>query len=39
VLLLDAGGTGVAVAADRVLGVGEGEADVRRPPWDALFAA
>lgn len=39
VLLLDAGGTGVAVAADRVLGVGEGEADVLRPPWDALFAA
>jgi len=38
VLLLDAGGTGVAVAADRVLGVGEGEADVLRPAWDALFA-
>jgi hypothetical protein len=37
-LLLDAGGTGVAVAADRVLGVGEGDADVLRPPWDALFA-
>jgi chemotaxis signal transduction protein len=39
VLLLDAGGTGVAVAADRVLGVGEGDADVLRPPWDAWFAA
>jgi chemotaxis signal transduction protein len=41
VLLLDAGGAGVAVAADRVLGVGEGSAgaEVIRPPWDALFAA
>jgi chemotaxis signal transduction protein len=39
VLLLDAGGTGIAVAADRVLGVGEGDAHVLRPPWDALFAA
>ncbi len=39
VLLLDAGGTGIAVAADRVLGVGEGDADVLRPAWDALFAA
>ncbi len=38
-LLLDAGGTGVAVAADRVLGVGEADAEVLRPPWDALFAA
>jgi chemotaxis signal transduction protein len=39
VLLLDAGGTGVAVAADRVLGAGEGEPDLLRPPWDAVFAA
>lgn len=41
VLLLDAGGAGVAVAADRVLGVGEGSAgaEVIRPPWDALFVA
>jgi chemotaxis signal transduction protein len=38
-LLLDAGGAGVAVAADRVLGAGEGEADLLRPPWDAVFAA
>lgn len=40
VLLLDAGGAGVAVAADRVLGVAEGseEGEVLRPPWDALFA-
>ncbi len=41
VLLLDAGGTAVAVAADRVLAPvdGEGEAELRRPPWDAVFAA
>jgi chemotaxis signal transduction protein len=38
-LLLDAGGTGVAVAADRMLGAGEGEAELFRPPWDAVFAA
>ena len=37
VLLVDAGGTGVGVAADRVLGVAEGDADVTRPPWDAVF--
>ncbi|MBK9519743.1 MAG: chemotaxis protein CheW [Anaeromyxobacter sp.] len=39
VLLLDAGGAGVGVAADRVLAVGEGSGaeDVLRPPWDALF--
>lgn len=39
VLLLDAGGAGVGVAADRVLAVGEGTGaeDVLRPPWDALF--
>ncbi len=37
VLLLDAGGTGVGVLADRVLGVAEGGEDVVRPPWDALF--
>lgn len=38
-LLLDAGGTGVAVAADRVLGPGEADVDLLRPPWDAVFAA
>lgn len=37
-LLLDAGGTGVAVAADRVLGAGEGKVEPLRPPWDAVFA-
>jgi chemotaxis signal transduction protein len=37
VLLLDAGGSGVGVVADRVLGVGEGTGDVVRPPWDVLF--
>jgi chemotaxis signal transduction protein len=37
-LLLDAGGTAVAVAADRVLGAGDGEVEPRRPPWDAVFA-
>lgn len=39
VLLLDAGGAGVGVVADRVLGVGEGDEDVARPPWDALFGS
>jgi chemotaxis signal transduction protein len=39
VLLLDAGGTGVGVVADRVLGLAEGDAEVVRPPWDALFGA
>ena len=39
VLLLDAGGAGVGVVADRVLGVGEGGDDVLRPPWDAVFSA
>lgn len=37
VLLLDAGGAGVGVMADRVLGVGEGGPEVVRPPWDTLF--
>lgn len=39
VLLLDAGGVGVGVVADRVLGVGEGGSDegTLRPPWDAVF--
>jgi len=37
VLLVDAGGAGVGVLADRVLGVGEGAGDVVRPPWDTLF--
>jgi chemotaxis signal transduction protein len=40
VLLLDAGGAGIGVAADRVLGVGEPrEEGLVRPPWDAVFAA
>jgi chemotaxis signal transduction protein len=39
VLLLDAGGAGVGVLADRVLGVGEGGQDAIRPPWDTLFGA
>ena len=39
VILLDAGGSGVAVAADRVLGVGEPREPLVRPPWDAVFAA
>lgn len=39
VLLVDAGGTGVGVVADRVIGVGEAEEGVHRPPWDAVFAA
>lgn len=38
-LLLDAGGTGVAVAADRFLGARESDAEVLRPPWDAVFGA
>jgi chemotaxis signal transduction protein len=37
VLLVDAGGAGVGVVADRVLGAGEGGDDVIRPPWDGLF--
>jgi hypothetical protein len=37
VLLVDAGGAGVGVLADRVLGVGEGTGEVVRPPWDTLF--
>jgi len=39
VLLLDAGGSGVGVAADRVLGVGEPTEALVRPPWDAVFGA
>ncbi len=39
VLLVDAGGAGVGVVADRVLGVGEGGPEVIRPPWDTLFGA
>jgi chemotaxis signal transduction protein len=38
VLLLDAGGTAVAVAADRVLGPMEADGDLLRPPWDAVLA-
>jgi chemotaxis signal transduction protein len=39
VLLIDAGGAGVGVVADRILGVGEGSADetTLRLAWDALF--
>lgn len=37
VLLVDAGGAGVGVVADRVLGAGEGGDEVLRPPWDGLF--
>jgi chemotaxis signal transduction protein len=39
VLLLDAGGSGVGVAADRVLGVGEPVEPVVRPPWDTVFGS
>jgi chemotaxis signal transduction protein len=41
VLLVDAGGAGVGVVADRVLAADDGELpeDVLRPPWDALFGA
>jgi chemotaxis signal transduction protein len=35
VLLVDAGGAGIGVAADRVLAAGVGD-EVIRPPWDAL---
>lgn len=38
VLLVDAGGAGVGIVADRILGVGEGGEGVLRPPWDAVFA-
>lgn len=37
-LLLDAGGTAVAVAADRVLGPADSGGAVLRPPWDAVLA-
>ena len=37
-LLLDAGGTAVAVAADRVLAPTESDGGVLRPPWDAVLA-
>ncbi len=37
VLLVDAGGAGVGVVADRVVGVAEGGDEVTRPPWDAVF--
>jgi chemotaxis signal transduction protein len=39
VLLLDAGGAGVGVVADRVLGVREPEEGLVRPAWDAIFGA
>jgi hypothetical protein len=39
VLLLDAGGAGAGVTADRIIGVGEVGEGVVRPPWDAVFAA
>ncbi len=38
VLLVDVGGAGVGLVADRVLGVAEGGEGVVRPPWDAVFA-
>lgn len=37
-LLLDAGGTAVAVAADRVLAPAESDGGVLRPAWDAVLA-
>lgn len=39
VLLLDAGGAAIGVAADQVHGLGDGRDgdDVLRPPWDTLF--
>jgi chemotaxis signal transduction protein len=39
VLILDAGGAGVGVVADRVLGPGEerDEEAILRPPWDEIF--
>jgi chemotaxis signal transduction protein len=37
VLLVDAGGAGVGIVADRVVGVAEGAADAIRPPWDSVF--
>lgn len=39
VILIDAGGAGVGVVADRILGAGEGgeDGETLRPPWDALF--
>src|SRR6266542_3211056 len=39
VLLLDAGGAGVGIVADRVLGVGDPREGLVRPAWDAMFAA
>jgi len=36
VLLLDAGGAGVGVVADGVIGVESGLPEVVRPPWDAI---
>lgn len=38
VVLVDAGGAGVGIAADRILGAGEA-AEPIRPPWDAVFGA
>jgi chemotaxis signal transduction protein len=39
VILVDAGGAGVGLVADRVLGVAEAQEGIVRPPWDAVFAA
>lgn len=39
VILVDAGGAGVGVVADRVLGVAGPQEGIVRPPWDAVFAA
>jgi chemotaxis signal transduction protein len=37
VLLLDAGGSGIGIVADRVLGAAEATGEVVRPPWDTLW--
>ncbi len=38
VILVDAGGAGVGIVADRILGAGE-PAEPVRPPWDTVFGA
>lgn len=39
VILVDAGGAGIGVVADRVLGAGERRAEPIRPAWDSVFGA